>query len=262
MEENQEIANEITRSLPEGIELPSNFYLLFELALPGIIGWTDLEYFQLKTSSKNEMIPFFKFDDGGVLTFWYVESDLAIVYLGSEGQQEVVSESFESFLQLLNTKNTGLSEFDDSENIYNLPISDYQINSERKADLTKELLNWYKAHTTLLEPDTSDAAEKIRIKIIEIANNMLKDGLSKGYKKDSAWWSLSFKIEIRSNDLNITYRDYGKWYELPDKYNLNKEARKLLLLVKNKDRKEYDLSVSSPGIVSINNDTELVLTPR
>ena len=260
MDEKQKIIAKISSFLPKEADLPANFNLLFELPLPTIIGWSYIENFELKPSAKNEMVPFLKFGDGGVLAFWFIKSDCAIVYLGSEGELEVISEKFDSFLYLLNTKCTGLSEFDDSEEKYDLSSHNIQFNSERKDYLNKELLIWYKKHTTLLEPKVSTETEKIRRNVMKIAHAILDDGLSKVYTKESIWWDLSFKIKIDSENLNITYRDYGKWYVLPEKYNLEKEVRKLLLFVKNKSKKEYDLSISSPGIVSINRDTELVLT--
>jgi len=260
MSKREKITKEISDSLPKGVELPDSFEFLFDLKEPAIFGLSNIEDFQLEPSSKKEMIPFSSLDDGSVLAFWHFESELAIVYLGSEGELTVIADKFDLFLQLINIKNTGLSDFDDSDVKYNFPIFNPNTNFERKDYLNKEILVWYKKHTVLLEPNTSSFAENTRINIMNISHSILDDGLCKVYTKDSVWWNLSFKIEIDTDSIILKYLDYGKWYILPEKYNLKNEVRKLLLLVKNKNKKEYDLSVSSPGIVSINNDTELVLT--
>ncbi len=253
------ITKEIISNLPDKVDLPSKFNQFSKLRLPGMIGWSDIETFQLKSSAKKEIVPFLNFDDGGILAFWYFGHECIIVYMGSEGEQEVISENFESFLKLLCDKQTSLSIFDDSEIDFNISYQDIIINSERISELNKHFLVWYKEHTSLLEPETSDYSEKLRRQIMKIAIDFLDNGLCKVYTKESEWWNLSFNIKKDKDNIYITYLDYGKWYNLPPKYELEKVVIELLELVKNKNKTEYELSVCSAGIVSIDRDTELVL---
>ena len=253
------ITREIISNLPDKVDLPSKFSQFAKLKLPGTIEWSDIEVFQLKPSAKKEIVPFLNFDDGGILAFWYFEHECTIVYMGSEGELELISEDFESFLKLLCNKQTSLSIFDDSEIDFKISHQDKIINSDRLRELNKHFLAWCKEHTLLLEPETSEYSEKLRRLIMKIATDFLDDGLSKVYTKESEWWSLSFNIKRGKNRIHITYLDYGKWYNLPPKYELEKVVIELLELVKNKNKLEYELSVCSAGIVSIDRDTELVL---
>jgi len=260
MSKYQKKINEIKNYLPDEDDLPANFILFAELNLPEEIGWSNVERYELKSSAKKDLIPFWPLGDGGTLAFWYFETNRTIVYLGSEGELELIAKNFDAFLELLKMKKTGLSIFDDSSEEYKLPTLSAKAN---QIDALKtQFLTWFKEHTTLLEPHSSKGSEDLRLRIMEIAENILTDGLCKTYTTDSFWWSLSFRISINAREISIFYLDYGKWYSLPQKYGLKPEIEAILQLVKNKDKNKYELSVSSPGIVSVDRDTELVLTGK
>ena len=73
---------------------------------------------------------------------------------------------------------------------------------------------------------------------------------------------MHFRIERKGVNLSVTYLDYGKWYPVPEKYQIENEVKSLLQHVKHKKRRQYELEVSSSGIVSIDRDRELVLVPK
>jgi hypothetical protein len=104
-------------------------------------------------------------------------------------------------------------------------------------------------------------AEALRQRVHRIAEGMIRDGRSKVSTLSSPWWSMDFKIERDGDDLSITYLDYGKWYPVPPKYKLAEEVVALLKFVKNKERREYELSACTAGIVSVGPNKELVLAP-
>ena len=93
------------------------------------------------------------------------------------------------------------------------------------------------------------------------AGCLIRDGCSKVYTLSSAWWSMDFRIERNGNELSITYLDFGEWYPVPAKYKLAEDVWALLKLVKNKQRRRYELSTCSTGIVSVNRDRDLALVP-
>ena len=63
------------------------------------------------------------------------------------------------------------------------------------------------------------------------------------------------------NALAIQYLRYGKWYDVPEKYKFAVYIAELLLMVKNPKLWKFDLVVTISGIVSVNNDTQIVLLP-
>jgi hypothetical protein len=125
--------------------------------------------------------------------------------------------------------------------------------------------NWCKKHSALQEPLRRPDSEALRRRMHQIAMEMIRDGWSKVYSLSSLWWSMDYRIERTDTGLLISYLDYGEWLPVPaeyaTEYGLDREAMRLLELVKHKRRRRYDLSVCRPGIVSVDRDRELVLEP-
>ena len=68
-------------------------------------------------------------------------------------------------------------------------------------------------------------------------------------------------VERSGSGLSISYLDFGKWTPVPEEYKLADEVVALLELVMNKDRNQYELVVSCEGLVSVDEDRELLLIP-
>ncbi len=221
--------------------------------------------------------------EGSMLALWlYAGTDTSsapVVHLGSEGDRlMVLADSFLDFLALFGIGYDELG-FDDLSQPPAVPesaarlrewlvtefgircpetgIALVQTAQARHPDFAQWVHAAEERTITRGEPE----AEALRQRIHGIAEDMIRDGLSRVYKPSSSWWSMEFKIERDGDDLSITYLDYGAWYPVPPKYKLAHETAALLKFVKNKQRQEYELSTCTAGIVEVGPYKELVLVP-
>ncbi len=104
-------------------------------------------------------------------------------------------------------------------------------------------------------------AEVLRQRVHTIAEDMIRDGRSQVYTISSSWWSFNFKVVRHRGQLLIDYLDRGKWLPMPETYPIDEVMAGLLQFVRNKDRKQYELSVSCTGHVTVGPNRELVLVP-
>ena len=181
--------------------------------------------------------------------------------LGAHDELRVIAEDFDHFLKGVGARCSGVPGFDEREPAFCVPGVTGIPKTEGLPALQARFEAWFKEHTLLLEPLDTPESEALRQRAHGIAEDMIRDGLSTVHTLASSWWSMTFFIARIGTDLAVTYLDYGRWYEVPKKYNLVPEVTALLELVQDKTHSQYELLICSTGIVSIDNDRELVLVP-
>jgi hypothetical protein len=239
--------NQLRDPLPPDRLLPVGFEDFVAADPPSRVAWSELTPFGLDEGK--ELLPFIRLSDGGIIALWYRTPSPAVVYLGSEGQLRVLAGDFEEFRLAVHTGSQALD------------LDDAAPPSGSLDALQEEFARWWEEHTALQKPLHGTDSEALRHQVCEIAAKMLLDGRSKVYSLSSLWWSLQFRIELHTEGIRITYLDFGDWYPLPTEYGLVEAVEKLLPLVRHPGQPAYELSVCSAGIVSLDNDRELVLAP-
>lgn len=221
--------------------------------------------------------------DGSTLALWLYPgrdaSTAPVVHLGSGGDHlMVLADNFRDFLVLFGIGYDELG-FDDLSNPPAEPETAARLREWLAAEFDMhcpetgillvqhaqschpDFAQWVQNARELTVTRGQPEAEALRQVIHRIAESMIHDGHCKVYTRSSSWWSMNFKIERNGDGLSITYLDYGEWYPVPQKYKLEEEVAGLLRFVKHKDRRQYELSTSTAGIVSIGPNRELVLVP-
>jgi len=260
----------IIRNLPLTFKIPTNFNEFVSMVTekePQIYGffevvWTNPEDFELITESAKSLIPFLRFGDGGLAAFWInTKKSIPIIYISSEGEYFVSAGSFDEFVLRIELHKTGISDIDDFPKIIEFDnIKKDKVEISELSLLNQKFGKWYKKHSALQHPLYSNQSEEIRKILFDIASQMIADGLSKVDTLDSVWWSMYFTITNKNGRLEATYLDYGEWFSVPRIYRLEEAVLKLIPVTKSKSLESFELSISSPGIVSINRDRELALT--
>jgi hypothetical protein len=251
----------IRRHLPKGRSLPAGFDDFVRVVPAAAVQWNDLDAYSLKPSARREAVPFFRLPDGGLVALWYHGSSPAVVHIGGHGELQVLATDFDNFLKGLAARCSGLPDFDEGEESVRIPGIRGKPDVSGLPEFQRQFDEWFQQHTSLLTPDSTPEAEALRQRVFAIAERMLGDGLCRVYTQSSSWWSMRYRIEREQEELRITYLDYGEWYEVPAKYHLGEEVQSLLRLAKSKRLTRYELEVCSPGIVSVDNDRQLVLVP-
>ncbi len=72
---------------------------------------------------------------------------------------------------------------------------------------------------------------------------------------------MDFRVKRARTSVQIEYLDYGKWYVLPSEYGLESMIADLFDLMKDPRARKCELTVTKDGIVSIDDDRQLVLVP-
>ncbi|MBW3599418.1 MAG: SMI1/KNR4 family protein [Planctomycetes bacterium] len=221
--------------------------------------------------------------DGSTLALWlYAGTDTStapVVHLGSEGDHlMVIADNFRDFLALFGIGYGELG-FDDLSKPPAEPETAARLREWLAAEFGiscaatgielvqhaqachPDFAQWVRAAEERTITRGEPEAEDLRQRVHRIAEDMIRDGRSRVYTLSSPWWSMDFKIERDGADLSISYLDFGEWYSVPPKYKLLEEAAALLKFVKNKERRQYELSTCTAGIVSVGPNKELVLVP-
>jgi hypothetical protein len=248
---------EVRKHVPKGRSLPKKFDAFIEAGPPLPIEWDDLDSFGLKREALKDVLPFMRVGTGGMVTFWFHQADPAVVYFGDEGELDVVALNFDEFLKAAVAGKSGVYDFDDPDNPFQMPGVKGRPKRAGLVALQKKFDAWWKENTALLEGDTS--LENLRESVVALARQMIADGRSKVYTLRTGYWSMDFKIARTPRGLAIDYLDFGKYYRMPKRYGIVPLVQELLRHVKNKSKKEYELDVSDDGRVSIDRDRELVL---
>lgn len=252
---------EVRRRIPEGCDLPTRFDDFLRAEPPFEVEWNDLDSYCLKPTATKEAVPFLRLSDGGLVAFWFCEASPAIVHIGGHGELKVLARSFDDFLKATGQRCSGLPDFDEA-------AQPFRVHGVRGKPRTHELPalqarfdSWHKEHTSLQTPLRTPESEELRQRVFQISEDMIRDGCSKVYTLASVWWSMNFRIERDGTGLSITYLDYGEWYPVSEKYELDDAVVALFQLVEHKTQSHYEMSTCSAGIVSIDRDRELVLVP-
>jgi hypothetical protein len=249
--------DEIRARLPVGRSLPEALESFVHAFHSSRVIWDDLDAFDLKSSASQELLPFLRLSDGGIVSLWYQADPPAVVHLGSEGERRVVAADFSAFVGEVEHRRATSQDAHDA-------VEEVVFDGAQAAELI-ELQSLFddfcKKHDWLLEPLRTAQAEELRQRVHQIAKTMIDDGCSKVYSRDSKWWRKDFRIKRVGGKTFITYLDYGAWHPVPTKYELAEPVEALLELVKDKDREQFELSTNYSGIVSIDRDRQLVIVP-
>lgn len=111
----------VRKKLPKGQALPISFDAFIEAEPPIEVEWDDLEACGLEKSALKEALPFMRTGSGGIVVMWYHAAEPAVVYLGSEGEQQVIAATFDDFIKAIHARKAGLPDFDESEEPFKVP---------------------------------------------------------------------------------------------------------------------------------------------
>jgi hypothetical protein len=287
-------ADKIESEFPPGVEMPVELRRLCDF-LDGtdypISGHMRLRpegeglkaWFGDGTDAWRQLAGFGSGPDGSTLALWLYAgtetSTAPVVHLGSEGDHLILlADNFRDFLALFGIGYGELG-FDDLSKPPAEPASAARLRHwlatefgircpetgiallQRAQGRHPDFTQWVHAAQERTITRGEPEPEALRQRVYRIAEDMIRDGLSRVYTPASPWWSMDFKIERDGDYLSITYLDFGEWYPVPPIYKLAKEVAGLLKFVKHKERRQYELSTSVAGTVSVGPNRELVLVP-
>jgi len=251
----------LKRKIPIGRQLPSELKLIASSDLPLTIAWSSLREYGLTKSAELELVPFLQIADGSLVAMWYTTDPPAIVIIDAHGQSPlVVAKDFPNFLRSISASQTGVPDID--EDFAGVSIPGYCGRPLRSgiAALQKKLDAWAKKSSSLEQPTNGHGVEVLRKRTHTAVKQMIRDGLSQVYTLRD-YWSMSFQVKRVRNGVQIRYLDYGKWFDVPAKYNLELMMEDLFTWMKEPKASRCQLTVTKDGIVSVDNDRQLVLVP-
>jgi len=252
----------IERKIPKGKKLPAGFTALGSANLPIRLAWSGLKSHGLLESAEQEMVPFIHVADGSLVALWFSVTPPAVALIDAHGESpRVIAKDFPNFLRAISASRTGVPDIDND--CAEITIRRFTGKPVRAgvAGLQRSLAKWVSEHTSNLNPNASPDAEVLRKRIHKVARHMIRDGLSAVYKLRHDYWDMDYRIQRKRNALLIEYLDYGKWYAVPIKYDLVPLVASLLSMAKNQKQRKYEMTVTKDGIVSVDDDKQLVLVP-
>jgi len=208
----------IKRRLPAGFAMPAGLRELgarCQRAQRGTLGWFALKYANPNSlvggDARAELVPFMILPDGGWVGFWFkTRSAPRVVWLGSEGETDVVARSWPEFARQFARGSTGVEDIDDRRS----PDDEKEVVSRRApkppASLGRELRAWIKS----LQPKppkgvAGERGEPIRKAILKVLKKWLKrrhdsetlvvDYTSRTYRV--SWYAGGLKPFPRANAL-------------------------------------------------------------
>jgi hypothetical protein len=260
----------IRKRLAKGAELPAEFPAFVSLVTHPTsarqdalrVAWSDAtELLNVDKSAASEFLHFLTLADGGGVAFWKDGEDQRIVHYDSEGGQEVIALDFQDFLVRLGSPTEDFRERIELD--VDLDTSELVSPTTPKpvpAALNHKLAAWIESHTLSAPKLKSDDGEKVRKHLVAMAERMLVDGLSKIHKPQSFFWKMDLVLVKQGEDWRATYLDYGKWKDLPTKYELIELLPALLPLMKSR-KARYALSIWKTGEVFVDGGNELAIEP-
>ena len=252
----------LKRKLSIGRNPPIEFALVTSNDLPLTIAWSSLKPYGLNKSAELEMVPFIRVADGSLVAIWFAIDPPAIVVLDAHGEPpRIVAKDFPNFLRSISASKTGVPDID--EDCVDISIPRYTARPSRAGitALQKKLDAWSQENSSLEQPRKGRDSEALRKCLHKAVKQMIHNGLSKIYTARDYHWDMNFEIKRTRSGLQVQYLDYGKWYDVPTRYDLRSIAEELLTLVKNPKLRKYELVVTKDGIVSVDKDRQLVLVP-
>lgn len=260
----------ISKRLPKGAQLPAEFAAFVSLVTHPTsprqdalrVAWSNFtSLLNVDKSAASEFLPFLKHADGGGVAFWYDGEHQRIAAYDSEGGYEVLALDFRDFLARLGSPTEEFRErieldvdLDTSELIP--PTTPRPVPEEFNNKLTA----WIESHSLSAPKLKSAEGEQMRQSLVAIAERMVVDGLSKMYTPRSVFWNWNLLLEKQGDSWRVTYRDYGKWYDLPARYELVELLPTLLPLMKSR-KTRYELSIMKTGEVFVDRGNELAIEP-
>jgi hypothetical protein len=224
--------------------------------------WTDARKFELLPEAARALVPFLRLGDGGFVAFWTAAPrGLPVVHFDSEGERHVVAASFDDFLARLVRQRSGVPDLDDGEDVSVLAAMAGKSRPVALAGLAKAFARWCSQGSALQQPTKSSDGERVRRELGAIARRMVRDGLQR-VATIRSWWSIDFKVERARDEIRATYLDYGEWKPVPARYGIEPVLARMLTLVKHPKLRRYEVSVLKQGLVTVNNDRELVLEAK
>lgn len=260
----------IEKRLAKGAEVPAEFSAFVALVTGPTstrqdalnVAWSDFtQLLNVRKAAAREFFPFLKHADGGGVAFWKEGEHQHIVAYDSEGGHEVIALDFRDFLAHLSNPTQELRELieldvelDTSELIP--PTTPKPVPEALNARLSA----WIESHSLSAPKTRSPEGEAMRKTLAAIGERMVVDGLSKVYTPRSVHWTMELLLVKQGESWQVTYRDYGKWHNLPAKYEIVEQMPALLPLMKSR-KTRYELSIWKTGEVFVDKGNELAIEP-
>jgi hypothetical protein len=252
----------LKRKLSTERNLPVEFDVVASSDLPLTIAWSSLKPYGLNKSAELEMVPFIHVADGSLVAIWFAIDPPAIVVLGAHGERpRIVAKDFPNFLRSISASQTGVPDIDEDCADISIPLYTARPSRAGITALQKKLDAWSQENSSLEQPRKGRGSEALRKCLHKVVKQMIRDGLSRIYTARHYHWHINFEIKRKRSGLQVQYLDYGKWYDVPTRYELRSIVEELLALVKNPKLRKYQLVVSKDGIVSVDKDRQLILVP-
>jgi hypothetical protein len=260
----------IGKRLAKGVALPPEFPAFVALVTHATnarqdalrVAWSDFTtLLNVDKSTVAEFLPFLKLADGGGVAFWKDGEHQRIAVYDSEGGHEVLALDFRDFLARLGRPSDEFRELIELD--VDLDTSELIPSTEPKPvpeALNGKLTAWIESHSLNAPLLKSADGEKLRKELVAMAERMLVDGLSKVYKPNSMHWKMDLLLVKQAQRWQVTYLDFGKWRDLPTKYELVELLPALLPLMKSR-KARYALGIMKSGEVFVDGGNELALVP-
>lgn len=249
--------DKIRKELAKGKALPKSFDAFIAAEPPLPIEYSDLSEFRLKPDGLWEALPFLKTPSGEHLALWYHAPDPAVILFGKEGVVNVVAITFDEFLKGASCGLTGVADVDNCQPRVSVPGISGRPNAAGLADLQRKLDKWWQLRRVMRKPQTEH--DGVRRRALAAVKMMEDDGLLEdtmlGYFRGE------FRITRKGKTTKVAYAVGKRFSPLASKYNFEPIVDELLQLVINKNRPEYEMTVTGKGLVSIDRDHELLLLP-
>lgn len=260
----------IRKRLGKGMRMPAEFPAFVSLVTSPKspredalrVGWSNpTELLNIEKFAAAEFVPFLKLAAGGGVAFWKDGEEQRIVLYDSEGGHEVLALDFGDFLARLAKPAKDFRERIELD--VDLDTSKLAPRTTFKrvpAALNRKLAAWIESHSLSASPVKSADGEKLRKRLVAMAKRMLVDGTNKVYTPRSVFWSLDFCVAKSGGRWQATYLNYGKWYDMPAKYELIVLWPALLPLMKSR-KARYEINIMKNGGVYVDKGNELTLEP-
>lgn len=260
----------LQKRLPEGMSLPPEFPDFVRLVTHDRsprkdvlrVAWVNpTRLLNVEKVVARHFFPFLELADGGGIALWQDGVNLRVAYFTSEGGHGVLALSFRDFLARLGKPTRAFAERVELE----LPVNTRELVAPRSpravpTTLDRKLAAWLEGHSLRAQPAMSPDVQTLRKKLVDIARNMLTDGLSKVSKPRDFHWTMEYQLVNQAARWQATYLDFGEWHAVPAKYGLVELWTTLLPLMKQR-KTRYELTVFKAGAVYVNGGNQLVLEP-
>ena len=188
--------DEVRRRIPQGCDLP----MLDEFVRarpPFEVRWTDLKDYELMPRAMREAVPFSVSHWAVVL--WYHAKSPAVVQIGGQGQMRVIAGVFDDFLRGINSKRSGLPDFDVDEDAFGVHGVLRGRGTECLPALHQTFDEWCQRRSALQEPLELSPQEHCANAWIISRTVMIRDGWSQVYSlcRPGGRWTIGSNAPTR-----------------------------------------------------------------